>query len=576
MGWIGEITKHVRNLLTQPTDELTRAQRSLVYAIDMARYAARTLHENRATQMAAALTYRTIFSLIPLFVLALIAFRAFGGFEEVGQNIQQRMYTYIGISSLAYDTGDAPATMTADQEDDALRERIDVIITDLTDRVAEVSFGSIGVVGVVLLIWAALALVVTVEHCFNTVYNAPQGRPWHLRIAIYWAVITLGPILLFVSLSLAGQLLRWGDVPGQQQKALEETIADAQMLGAMARSEGGDLADAHAALLAELTQETKPTAYVRKNLPAVEAAAEHMFEQWTAVADRYEDDAARTKLVNQIAQARGSFDDMIEQMKRREPIPGLAPVISLFSRAGALLASWLLLFLLYLLMPNARVALRPAAVGALTAAILWEFGKWGFNLYVTYAVPFSKVYGSLGLIPLFLFWLYLTWLIVLFGIEITYTMQTLPDFRKRQRQQKQQANVLAGNPLWLIPILTRIGQRFDDGDPCDVESLADNLGLPARGVADICAALEHRHLLHRVSDDDGMAYTLARSPRHVRMGELVELAAGLCHDEAEDLEESGKRSWQWLDQTLDEQAGRSADVTLADVIDRADTKPGVS
>ena len=88
-------------------------------------------------------------------------------------------------------------------------------------------------------------------------------------------------------------------------------------------------------------------------------------------------------------------------------------------------ASWVLLLLLLTLMPNTTVHLRPALIGSLVAAILWKFAKHGFKLYLTKAVSYSVLYGSLGLIPLFLFWMYLTWLIVLFGLELTYTLQAM-------------------------------------------------------------------------------------------------------------------------------------------------------
>ena len=58
-------------------------------------------------------------------------------------------------------------------------------------------------------------------------------------------------------------------------------------------------------------------------------------------------------------------------------------------------------------------------------SLLWEAAKFGFQVYVATAVPYSAIYGSIGLIPLFLFWIYVTWLIVLFGLILTYTLQVL-------------------------------------------------------------------------------------------------------------------------------------------------------
>ena len=84
-----------------------------------------------------------------------------------------------------------------------------------------------------------------------------------------------------------------------------------------------------------------------------------------------------------------------------------------------------MLVLLYKLMPNTQVRWRPALWGAFVAAGLAEASKWGFGLYVSQALPYLKLYGAIGLVPLFLFWLYLGWLIILFGLELAYTLQAM-------------------------------------------------------------------------------------------------------------------------------------------------------
>ena len=54
-----------------------------------------------------------------------------------------------------------------------------------------------------LLIWAALGLLISFEHSANRIYRAPQGRSTLFRVVIYWALVTLGPLVLFVVLYLA-------------------------------------------------------------------------------------------------------------------------------------------------------------------------------------------------------------------------------------------------------------------------------------------------------------------------------------------------------------------------------------
>ncbi len=488
MKMLIRLTTYLRRLISQPSDELNHAQRALRFAVDLSRHCARQLGRNHATQMAAALTYRTIFGLVPMAVLMLLVFRAFGGFEQVSSDLQDRVYEHLGLSSLTLATSaetenqvtaDATSSQNEAQEpplssgqsqedtDRQLRAGIDKIMADLTERASRVSVGSIGVVGLAILIWAALALLITVERSFNQIYNCPAGRPWHLRVPVYWAVITLGPVLLFVSLYVAQQMVGY---------------------------------------------------------------VQHQAVVWG--------------------------------------MPVLSGVVGRLSGIAALGASFLLLFLLYVLMPNTRVRRRPALVGALVAAAFWEWGKWGFKLYVKKAVSYSALYGSLGLVPLFLLWLYLTWLIVLFGLEITYTLQAMRgrEFEKEAARLDQRR---VYDPQWLIPMMTRIGFGFCQGHVSRPEDLAQHLGLPEPAVAQMAQQLQDAQLIHAVAgdDDETTGYTLARPPEDITLHRLLELGQALS------LNGQGRDddpAWTVLSRLAEAQRVAVADLTLASVLGQVD------
>ncbi|MGI5865142.1 MAG: YihY family inner membrane protein [Myxococcales bacterium] len=78
---------------------------------------------------------------------------------------------------------------------------------------------------------------------------------------------------------------------------------------------------------------------------------------------------------------------------------------------------------LYVAAPNARVRFRAGLVAALVAGGAWELAKWGYTLYAARSIRYSAIYGSLGAIPLFLLWVYLSWLILLFGARLAYALQ---------------------------------------------------------------------------------------------------------------------------------------------------------
>ncbi len=110
-----------------------------------------------------------------------------------------------------------------------------------------------------------------------------------------------------------------------------------------------------------------------------------------------------------LAQAGESF-----QVKAR--LLGLLPFV----------IQWFALTAIYVLVPNRRVRVRHAATGALIAAIAFELAKRGFVLYV--GKSYNQVYGALAILPMFIVWIYFSWIIVLVGASIASTLAAF-DYR---------------------------------------------------------------------------------------------------------------------------------------------------
>jgi membrane protein len=91
----------------------------------------------------------------------------------------------------------------------------------------------------------------------------------------------------------------------------------------------------------------------------------------------------------------------------------------------SLLCNILLFSILYFIVSNNQASWRNAFLGGFTAAILFEIAKKGFEFYIIYFPSYQLIYGALAIIPIFLVWLYIAWLIILYGALVTHVSQTI-------------------------------------------------------------------------------------------------------------------------------------------------------
>ena len=184
------------------------------------------------------------------------------------------------------------------------------------------------------------------------------------------------------------------------------------------------------------------------------------------------------------------------------------------------LAFFAFLFL-YMVVPFTRVRFKSAVIGAATSAVLFEVGKHLFADWVGQSVRYSTVYGSLAVVPIFLIWLYITWIVVLIGLEIAFTHQHFMTLLRSRAVRDGPEGDRVGTGLRLF---TLVAQRFETGeDPPTCDQLSRRMLVPLDTVENRINRLDEVGLIRRValgSDTEGVVP--ARPPDSVIVSEVIE------------------------------------------------------
>ena len=176
--------------------------------------------------------------------------------------------------------------------------------------------------------------------------------------------------------------------------------------------------------------------------------------------------------------------------------------------------------LLYIFMPATKVRLRSAVVGGIVAAILWQLAKYGFLYYLDQINNVTRFYSKIAALPLFLIWLYVTWMVVLCGAQLSFVHQNLAALSRARRTR------LASGKRSLaqlgLQLLYRVGAAFSSGGKVpSLEAVATDLGLEdSEGLAEAASVLLQQNVLLGDGSGDG-SYALARDPAHIQLKEVM-------------------------------------------------------
>ncbi|MBN2801102.1 MAG: YihY family inner membrane protein [Deltaproteobacteria bacterium] len=175
------------------------------------------------------------------------------------------------------------------------------------------------------------------------------------------------------------------------------------------------------------------------------------------------------------------------------------------------------------LFPNTHVRWRSALLGATVTWVLLQAGGSLFPLYVRFVAsddPLAVIYGSLGLIPIFLLWLYLLWIFVLLGVQVAYVAQNYDSLLEAELEVIRQRKAPVKGPTLplAIEVLVHVGWAFERGSgPVGADELARHLTVPQREVRAMLRVLAG---LGAVVETE-VGWMLGKPPESIGLGALA-------------------------------------------------------
>lgn len=149
---------------------------------------------------------------------------------------------------------------------------------------------------------------------------------------------------------------------------------------------------------------------------------------------------------------------------------------------------------LYILVPSQHVPIRPAIVGGLVAALLFELAKKGFAFYVTQFPTYQAIYGALAILPIFLVWIYVCWVIVLLGAELTHSLISYRDEVLHPHYQYSKKFYYA------IRLLGHLWEAQGKGECLSIDTLEDREPMLNRDQLEtLLASLANVNIVHTTS-----------------------------------------------------------------------------
>ncbi|HYE32836.1 MAG TPA: YhjD/YihY/BrkB family envelope integrity protein [Methylomirabilota bacterium] len=182
----------------------------------------------------------------------------------------------------------------------------------------------------------------------------------------------------------------------------------------------------------------------------------------------------------------------------------------------------------YKQIPNTKVRFMPALVGGLVGGLLWQLNNMASAFYASRIVTYSKIYGSISIVPIFLLGLYFSWLIVLLGAQVAYAFQN-----RRVYAEERQAESInqRGREFGALRLMLFIAERFLMGEkPPTRADMSLKLGVPSQLSCQLLSCMGCARLVIEVQGDE-TGYAPARPLTDITIADVLDaLRAGAGND----------------------------------------------
>lgn len=185
---------------------------------------------------------------------------------------------------------------------------------------------------------------------------------------------------------------------------------------------------------------------------------------------------------------------------------------------------WALFTFVYIFMPNTKVKLSSGLLGGIVAGTVYVITQWAYFSFQVGVAKYNAIYGSFAAFPLFVIWLQISWLIVLFGAEISFAHQNVETYEFEPDCQNLSHHSRRLLSLYIMHhIINRFSNKMDHANT-SVSSISHKLEIPVRLVREILYQLEECELITETfkQEDNSNVYLPAKDLTEITVEEFIE------------------------------------------------------